>query len=114
MELYDKPANIFVAGFIGSPKMNFIDGAIAAKRGAHTIGVRPEHFELSSTSGEIEGTVDYAEVLGSDSFLYIATPAGTLTVRQEGKTGFGDGATVHVTPLADQVHRFDETGQRLD
>ena len=44
----------------------------------------------------------------------LATPAGTLTVRQEGKTGFGDGATVHVTPLADQVHRFDETGQRLD
>ena len=45
MELYKTPKNLFVAGFIGSPKMNLIEGAPAAKHGAKTIGVRPEHLE---------------------------------------------------------------------
>ncbi|HCO54497.1 MAG TPA: sugar ABC transporter ATP-binding protein, partial [Pelagibacterium sp.] len=44
LELYTKPANKFVAGFIGSPKMNFIEGAEAKKFDAHTIGIRPEHL----------------------------------------------------------------------
>ena len=44
LELYRKPANLFVAGFIGSPKMNFVNGAEAAKHGAPTLGVRPEHI----------------------------------------------------------------------
>jgi len=113
MELYEKPGNIFVAGFIGSPKMNFITGTPAAKHKAHTLGVRPEHFEVSDKKGEIKGTVDYAEVLGSDSFLYVTTPHGTLTVRQEGKTGFKPGDTTFMTPIASQIHRFGEDGKRL-
>ncbi|HAY54526.1 MAG TPA: sugar ABC transporter ATP-binding protein, partial [Gammaproteobacteria bacterium] len=43
------PCNRFVAGFIGSPKMNFIEGDEAAKQGAHAIGVRPEHIQVSAT-----------------------------------------------------------------
>jgi multiple sugar transport system ATP-binding protein len=113
MELYDKPANIFVAGFIGSPKMNFVTGAPAAGYKAHTLGVRPEHFVLSNNKGDLTGTVDYTEVLGSDSFLYVNTPQGMLTIREEGKTGFKPGDTAFVTPQAAQVHRFGEDGKRL-
>ena len=113
MELYESPANTFVAGFIGSPKMNFITGAPAGAHAAHTVGVRPEHFVLSDTSGAIEGSVEYAEVLGSDSFLYIATPHGLLTVREEGKTAFKPGQTAFVTPVAERVHRFGEDGKRI-
>jgi len=46
LELYEKPANLFVAGFIGSPKMNFVTGDPAKKHGAPTIGVRPEHLKI--------------------------------------------------------------------
>src|SRR5580704_6336375 len=52
LELYEHPANLFVAGFIGSPKMNIATGPSAAKRGATTIGIRPEHIDVSTTSGE--------------------------------------------------------------
>ena len=114
MELYDKPANTFVAGFIGSPKRNLMTGAPAAAHKAHTLGVRPEHFSVSATTGEIAGTVEYAEVLGSDSFLYVNTAHGLLTVREEGKTGFKTGQAIHVTPAAAQTHRFGEDGKRLN
>ncbi len=113
MELYERPANTFVAGFIGSPKMNLVSGEIADKLGAKTIGVRPEHFTVSANSGTISGTVDYSEILGSDSFLYVATPQGTLTVRETGTTKFANGTTIHLTPLADHTHRFDEAGRRI-
>ena len=113
MELYDRPGNLFVASFIGSPKMNLITGAPAANHKAHTLGVRPEHFTVSKTEGVLSGTVDYTEVLGSDSFLYVATPHGLLTVREEGKTSFRPGDAIHMTPIADKTHRFGEDGQRL-
>jgi multiple sugar transport system ATP-binding protein len=113
MELYEKPGNIFVAGFIGSPKMNFIKGAPAASHKATTIGVRPEHFVASATKGEIKGTVDYTEVLGSDSFLYVTTDHGIITARENGKTSFKDGDTIHLTPIKEHTHRFDDSGKRL-
>ena len=50
LELYRSPRNLFVAGFIGSPKMNLIEGAEAAKYGAQTIGIRPEHVGISTTA----------------------------------------------------------------
>jgi multiple sugar transport system ATP-binding protein len=113
MELYERPGNLFVAGFIGSPKMNFITGAPADAVKAKTLGVRPEHFEVSRDSGMIKGKVDYTEVLGSDSFLYIATDYGTLTARENGKTAFGNGDVIHLTPMAAQTHRFDADGKRM-
>ena len=54
MELYKKPKNLFVAGFIGSPKMNLIEGAPAAKHGAKTIGIRPEHLGISDQRRRVE------------------------------------------------------------
>src|SRR6056297_3031291 len=52
LELYRNPRNLFVAGFIGSPKMNLFEGPEAQKRDAHTMGVRPEHIAISSRSGD--------------------------------------------------------------
>src|SRR5262249_25829303 len=57
LELYEKPANLFVAGFIGSPKMNFITGEPALQRGADTIGVRPEHLRVDREGQGWQGTV---------------------------------------------------------
>src|SRR5262249_11998504 len=71
IELYRSPANRFVAGFIGSPKMNFVDGAEAAKHGGAAIGVRPEHLQVSASAGLWKGTVGVAEHLGSDTFLHV-------------------------------------------
>ncbi|MFN0191553.1 MAG: ABC transporter ATP-binding protein [Aestuariivirga sp.] len=113
MELYDTPGNVFVAGFIGSPKMNFVTGGVAAKYKCHTLGVRPEHFNLDGKKGDIKGKVEYAEVLGADSFLYVSTDTGVMTVREEGKTNFKPGDTVYVTPQAKNTHRFGEDGMRL-
>ena len=55
LELYRAPTNRFVAGFIGSPRMNFLEGPEAAKRDAHTIGVRPEHITPSPNEGTWKG-----------------------------------------------------------
>ncbi len=110
MELYKTPHNKFVAGFIGSPKMNFVDGAEAGKFGAATIGVRPEHIALSKTSGTWKGKVGVTEHLGSDTFLHIATDVGTMTVRAEGEAGFEHGDDVWLSPIDAKIHRFDANG----
>ena len=57
MELYNKPANVFVAGFIGSPQMNFIDAAALGRNGCDHVGVRPEHIRLDTQKGDLKGTV---------------------------------------------------------
>jgi len=111
LELYKTPTNQFVAGFIGSPKMNFITGAPAANRQAASIGVRPEHIRISRDTGEWAGTVGVAEHLGSDTFLHVqAAGLGTLTVRGEGEIGIGYGDQIFLTPEPDKVHRFDANG----
>src|SRR5690606_18915097 len=71
LDLYRSPRNLFVAGFIGSPRMNFVTGEEAGKHGAATIGVRPEHIRLSTSEGAWKGTVGVAEHLGYDTFLHI-------------------------------------------
>src|SRR5690606_16877721 len=86
LELYRSPRNLFVAGFIGSPKMNFITGEAAARHGAATLGIRPEHITLSTTDGQWRGTVGVAEHLGSDTFLHVHTDdLGTITARVGGE-----------------------------
>jgi multiple sugar transport system ATP-binding protein len=113
MDLYDNPANIFVAGFIGSPKMNLINGAAAANHKAKTIGIRPEHLDISKTKGDFSGSVDFTEILGADSFIYVKTDHGLITVREDGKTLFKNGDVVHLTPQPGLLHRFDDHGKSL-
>ncbi len=114
LELYKTPRNLFVAGFIGSPKMNLLKGAAAGKHGADTIGVRPEHLNISTSAGEWKGTVGVAEHLGSDTFLHVHTDGhGTINVRADGEVGVGHGDTVYLTPVEGKVHRFGADGKAM-
>ena len=114
LDLYEQPANLFVAGFIGSPKMNLIGGPSAERRGAATVGVRPEHLRLSEGGGEWQGTVTVAEHLGSDTYLHVAVEAaGTLIVRVPGEFRRHAGSVVSLSPEEDRVHLFDGDGRAV-
>ena len=114
LELYQRPCNTFVAGFIGSPKMNLLGGDLAKPYGAHTIGIRPEHLEISTSKGTWSGQVGVSEHLGSDTFLHVQIEghAEPITVRISGEMDVDYGATVHLTPNPDHIHRFDAKGLR--
>ena len=113
LELYRSPVNLFVAGFIGSPRMNFIDGAEAAKHGAATIGIRPEHVNIIA-AGPWTGTVGLAEHLGSDTFLKVTVDGiGILNVRANGEVGHHHGDRVALAPQADKIHRFNRDGRSI-
>ena len=115
LELYLRPKNVFVAGFIGSPKMNLFSGAVAGEYGATTVGVRPEHIRISATEGKWKGRVGVSEHLGSDSFFYVEDTglAETVTVRSGGEVGLHHGDTVWLTPDDDKIHRFGTHGDRI-
>ncbi|WP_420961488.1 ABC transporter ATP-binding protein [Brucella sp. IR073] len=114
LELYRNPKNLFVAGFIGSPKMNLVGGAAAAKENATTIGVRPEHIQVSKTEGAWPGKVTVVEHLGSDTFIHVdADGMGLMTARAPGEFSVGHGEQVFLTPEASKLHRFGENGEAL-
>ncbi|MEP2782475.1 MAG: ABC transporter ATP-binding protein [Pseudoruegeria sp.] len=116
LELYHKPRNVFVAGFIGSPKMNIIEGPEAAKFGATYIGIRPEHTDVSMTEGTWKGRVGVSEHLGSDTFIHVHdTGLGDMiTVRITGDIEVNHGDTIYLTPQVDQLHKFDAQGLRTE
>ena len=111
MELYKTPRNLFVAGFIGSPRMNFVTGSYAQAKAADTVGVRPEHLLLSKESGLWKGTVTVAEHLGSDTFIHIKVDEiGMITARAGGEFACQHGDTVFLTPDETKIHKFDSKG----
>jgi multiple sugar transport system ATP-binding protein len=104
LELYNKPNSLFVAGFIGSPKMNFVEG--------NSVGVRPEHILASDKKGEWAGTVKLTEHLGSDTFLHVdGGQRGMLVVRASGESKFNPGDAIWMTPEKGRIHRFDAQGK---
>ena len=112
-ELYERPNSLFVAGFIGSPKMNFLTGKFAADHGCTTLGIRSEHIEIAET-GMWNGAVIHAEDLGSDNYLFVEV--GTeepMIVRQPGKLKVALGARMGLNPMAGQLHKFDAAGKPL-
>jgi multiple sugar transport system ATP-binding protein len=114
LELYKSPKNIFVAGFIGSPRMNLVNGATAEKHNAATLGVRPEHVLISKTEGAWKGTVGVTEHLGSDTFIHVQTEdAGKITVRADGDFAAEHGQSVYLTPDHSRLHLFDANGQAI-
>jgi multiple sugar transport system ATP-binding protein len=115
LELYRAPRNKFVAGFIGSPKMNLIDGAEAAKHNATTIGIRPEHIDVSTENGAWKGTVGVSEHLGSDTFFHVNIDGfgEPLTVRAGGEVNLHYGDTIYLTPQPEQIHKFDAQDLRI-
>ena len=111
MELYDNPNSLFVAGFIGSPKMNFFTGDLAKKFDAHTVGVRAEHFDIDK-NGSWVGKIVHTENLGSDSFIYVEVGAQMpVVVRQPGKSFYKLGQEVSISPKEGHIYRFDANGK---
>ncbi|MEL6571796.1 MAG: ABC transporter ATP-binding protein [Pseudomonadota bacterium] len=116
-ELYESPENLFVAQFIGSPKMNILpstDG-LPTTDGAAKIGIRPEHITITSAGhGECDGTVQVSEYLGADYFHYIDCGAlGLMTVRTAGSEASLEGQTVGLAFEAGRMHFFDLQGMRV-
>ncbi len=113
LDLYNHPANLFVAGFIGSPRMNLVTGPEATAQGATTIGIRPEHLDIVA-SGGWAGTVGLSEHLGSDTFLKVETEAvGTINVRADGEVTLRHGDKIRLAPQSGKIHRFDAAGKAL-
>ena len=137
LKLYDKPANLFVAGFIGSPQMNLIeavakdgkafigeyevpvDPAAAAKmKGNITIGVRPENWRMVDSGQGLPVKTTVVEELGADAFLYgtcdVEGTPSSLIVRASGRQHVRKGEVFHVSTDPQHVHVFDtDTGERL-
>ncbi|MEM1428734.1 MAG: sn-glycerol-3-phosphate ABC transporter ATP-binding protein UgpC [Pseudomonadota bacterium] len=128
-ELYERPANLFVAQFIGSPKMNVLacrteggrylldgggGGAFGGARPATHLGVRPEHIGLvADGQGACSGLVDVVEFLGADTFVIIDAGAlGQITVRVVGDTSVRQGERIGLSFDADP-HFFDAEGQAI-
>ena len=113
MELYEHPNSTFVAGFIGSPKMNFISDERAKAYGAHTVGIRGEHIDiLPAGQGKWNGKVIHTEELGADTYIYLEM--GTeepVVVRMDGPNTYKSGDVVHISPQEDKVHRFNDAGR---
>ncbi|GAA67570.1 ABC transporter ATP-binding protein [Pseudoalteromonas sp. BSi20429] len=111
LELYKNPVNKFVAGFIGSPKMNFIDAPQNEDANISCIGIRPEHITLSTEQGTWAGTVGVIEHLGSESFLHINIEGkGTVTVKADGDCPLKYGDSIYLSAPADKVLKFDNNG----
>jgi multiple sugar transport system ATP-binding protein len=112
MELYNNPANTFVAGFIGSPQMNFLD-ADALGFAPGKIGIRPEHLAIARDRGELPGQVSHVEKLGGETLIYVRqADHGLLTVRLFGEHDYAVSEEVHLTLQRDRMFQFDESGQR--
>ncbi len=106
MELYNAPVSPFVAGFIGSPKMNLYDGTLADEPCA-TYGIPPEHLQLTEHAPRWAGTVRHLERLGADTVVYLTVPAlGEMVVRADGDTYPAIGSTCGVSPMPEREFRF--------
>ncbi|MFV0332841.1 MAG: ABC transporter ATP-binding protein [Tropicimonas sp.] len=113
MELYTNPKTPFVAGFIGSPKMNFIEGEAARSFGGDLVGIRPEHIDLSPGEGTWPAIVCHAEHLGSETLVHLKSGTiGRITVKVTGNAVIEPGAPVFANPRPGHEHVF-SGGQRV-
>ena len=114
MDLYNRPATVFVAGFIGSPRMNLVPGPAAGEAGVATYGIRPEHLRLSGDAGRWSGKVRNVERLGADSIVHLdVSGMGELVARIPGSEEIAIGQRVHATPDPARECRFDSAGAAL-
>jgi multiple sugar transport system ATP-binding protein len=143
LDLYDSPANLFVAGFLGSPKMNLLPAKATGRKGGElslqvgeagrltigaradaaipdgqvTLGLRPEHLELCKQEEGLRGKVDLVEELGDSSVIYFAL-AGTkqivsLKLQGHQRNGVKAGEEVGVRPLPGTSNLFDAAGKAI-
>jgi multiple sugar transport system ATP-binding protein len=134
LELFDRPANLFVAGFIGSPSMNLLKGVVrkgdkpvveiagtpfpiaansAVEDGRKVVyGVRPEHLEIRPDG--VPAKISVVEPTGSETLVFLRFGEGEMVALFRERHDFKPGDTLHLKPRLDQVHLFDaETGRRL-
>ncbi|WP_338720957.1 ABC transporter ATP-binding protein [Devosia sp. XK-2] len=110
-ELYEDPDNQFVAGFIGSPRMNFIASPTDS---TVVLGVRPEHFQLGAGELNFVLKVDVVENLGGTRYLYGATGEGdSLVVEARDGAGIKAGDTVDISVPLRRVYQFGADGRRI-
>jgi multiple sugar transport system ATP-binding protein len=114
MELYNRPANLFVGGFIGSPQMNFVEAGRLGRTDAATIGIRPEHMTLSRESGEWQGKIIHVEHLGADTIVYIESEkVGLVTARLFGEHAYAADELIYASFDPAKIHRFDKDGRAI-
>jgi multiple sugar transport system ATP-binding protein len=139
LELYEHPCNLFVAGFIGSPKMNFlrtefvegsashatvklasghtvrcdVDGSAGRSGDVLTLGVRPEHFVVGGAHNRMDVTVTFVEQLGSTTHAYFAFPGAEddLTCELDGRLRVHGGQALSLSVPADACYLFDAEGR---
>jgi multiple sugar transport system ATP-binding protein len=110
IELFDRPVNLFVAGFIGSPSMNFIPGSLLGETAI--VGVRPEHFEIAE--GGLPLTVTLVEPMGSDTQISGRVGDTDIVAMFHRRVQANPGEVLPLRPIAAEVHRFDpKSGIRL-
>jgi multiple sugar transport system ATP-binding protein len=140
--MYDRPANVFVAGFIGSPAMNLLqvdlDGdtlhfggaevhiprSAVEEVGAHatrsvTVGVRPEDMDIVESGHGLPTEVAVVEELGADAYVYGSTEVGgerkPIIARVDGRTPPDKGSVLHFAPRPGHLHLFaGDTGERIE
>lgn len=140
LELYRRPRNLFVAGFLGSPRMNLMEGRVdtvldgraavsvdaaaplsvpvgrAIEPGPVTVGIRPEHLRLARDgAGELSGRVEVLEQLGNSTLLHIGLKNGAQVVAEESgdcQARLGETVWLSIAPAA--AHLFDSRGQAIE
>ena len=137
LDVYDRPDNLFVAQFIGSPAMNLIPGEVAVNGGPVlqaegmtlplpasapvtqgqkvVFGIRPEHLKPSRDGGAIAATVSTVEPTGPEIHLYAEAAGRDLCAITQERISPRPGDSIMLTPAADRIHLFDEkSGKRLE
>ncbi|MGI9503688.1 MAG: ABC transporter ATP-binding protein [Geminicoccaceae bacterium] len=113
MELYNNPANRFVAGFLGSPSMNFLPASTIGGAKDRTLGIRPENIQISE-NGRLTGRVNHVERLGGDTNVIIHTDGGDqMTMRLFGQHDVAIDADINVDFQDRDMFLFDQGGQRV-
>ncbi len=131
LELYDSPANVFVAGFIGSPSMNFLPGTIdrgqlqledgqrlpveGAPEGARVIcGIRPEHFQVSEGATGLRGVVTVVEPTGDDTLVSAVCASVPVTIVTRDRRPVEPDDVLHLAPAPGRLHLFSpDTGRAI-
>jgi multiple sugar transport system ATP-binding protein len=142
LDLYNRPANLFVAGFIGSPRMNFLMARAARRNGpsivvqgesgldlavpiadgaikpddAVTLGIRPEHLRIADpVNAMLTGEVQIAEQLGGETYLYVSLPSGEpLVIEIQGQSPRKPGEQIGIDFDRADAHIFDAGGRAVD
>jgi multiple sugar transport system ATP-binding protein len=136
LELYDRPKNLFVAGFIGAPSMNFLQGSIRREGGSGSVeigdgislplpathtgvegqkvvyGIRPEHVMIKIGGDGVPAVVEVIEPTGADTLVFASASGRAFCVAGRERYSFRPGATINLEPVLEYVHVFDEESGR--